>query len=187
MTNQVEAITTPALSAEEVEFVRSYLAETREEFIQAFTGLTEGGWKFKRNSECWSPEQIAEHHILTERAIQGLLSRIADAPAPAPEWNPAEIDQFIPVRVPDRSQKGKSPDFLQPAGRWRGEEVLREFVSARQGTMEFLNSPHLRGHVIPHPFFGPWDGYQWLLAIGAHGRRHTAQLIELRSDPEFPR
>jgi hypothetical protein len=40
--------------------------------------------------------------------------------------------------------------------------------------------------VIPHPFFGFWDGYHWLLAAAAHGSRHAGQIAEIKSHPDFP-
>lgn len=49
-----------------------------------------------------------------------------------------------------------------------------------------VEAPALRGHVIPHPFLGPWDGYQWILAAGAHGARHTAQIEEVKASAGFP-
>jgi hypothetical protein len=30
------------------------------------------------------------------------------------------------------------------------------------------------------------DGYQWVLATAAHTERHTKQILEVKSDPNFP-
>jgi hypothetical protein len=54
-------------------------------------------------------------------------------------------------------------------------------------TAELLSvARNLRGHVLPHPVFGPWDGYQWILAAGCHSARHTGQILEVKADPNFP-
>ena len=29
---------------------------------------------------------------------------------------------------------------------------------------------------VPHPFFGPFNGYEWLLFLGKHEERHLVQL-----------
>ena len=29
----------------------------------------------------------------------------------------------------------------------------------------------------PHPLFGPLNGYQWILVISMHERRHVAQIL----------
>ena len=39
---------------------------------------------------------------------------------------------------------------------------------------------------MPHPVFGHWDGYQWMLAAGAHTARHVAQIREIQSTKGFP-
>jgi len=31
------------------------------------------------------------------------------------------------------------------------------------------------------------DAYQWLLLISAHSARHTAQIEEVKADPNFPK
>ena len=55
------------------------------------------------------------------------------------------------------------------------------FLANREQTIECLRAPLLRGRVRPHPIFGPWDGYQWLLATAAHTSRHTDQIRELQA------
>jgi hypothetical protein len=49
-----------------------------------------------------------------------------------------------------------------------------------------LDAPLLRGRVWPHPLFGLWDGYQWLLATAAHTERHIQQIREAKADHNFP-
>jgi hypothetical protein len=31
------------------------------------------------------------------------------------------------------------------------------------------------------------DAYQWLIFNGAHCKRHTAQILEVKADPNFPK
>ena len=31
------------------------------------------------------------------------------------------------------------------------------------------------------------DGIQWVLFIAAHSERHTAQMLEVKADPNFPK
>ena len=35
--------------------------------------------------------------------------------------------------------------------------------------------------------FGTLDGYQWLLLLSTHSERHTAQIEEVKADPNFPK
>jgi len=37
------------------------------------------------------------------------------------------------------------------------------------------------------PAIGTLDGYQWILLISGHERRHTLQILEVKADPNFPK
>jgi hypothetical protein len=47
----------------------------------------------------------------------------------------------------------------------------------------------LRDHLFDHPVpvIGTLDGYQWIMLISGHTRRHTAQILEVKADPNFPK
>lgn len=45
----------------------------------------------------------------------------------------------------------------------------------------------LRDHFMDHPVFKTLDTYQWILLTSAHMRRHTAQILEVKADPNFPK
>jgi hypothetical protein len=92
--------------------------------------------------------------------------------------------------VPKRSVKTKSPPQLLPADRWNGPQALEQFIQCREQTLQLLSASSfpalpLRGRVMPHPVFGSWDGYHWILAMAAHCARHTAQIHELKAEPDF--
>ena len=174
------------LTTAELETARSYLSRTRALLCQATTSLSPSQWSFQPRPACWSIAQITEHQVLTERAIHQTVETISGAPAAPEGWDPSHFDAFIPVHIPDRSIKAKSPHFLIPIGAWTIDDAIQRFLAAREHTIDLLFAPALRSHVIPHPVFGPWDGYHWLLAIGAHGERHTRQILEVKADPGFP-
>jgi hypothetical protein len=89
--------------------------------------------------------------------------------------------------VPTRSVKVKASSIaVCPANRWTGPEALESFIVGREQTMQLLGAPLLRGRVMSHPLFGSWDGYQWLLAVASHSIRHTNQICEVKTHPDFP-
>jgi hypothetical protein len=45
----------------------------------------------------------------------------------------------------------------------------------------------LRGHFFDHPVLKTLDTYQWILLLSAHSQRHTAQLNEVKANPNFPK
>jgi hypothetical protein len=96
------------------------------------------------------------------------------------------MDEFILNEIPKRSRKGKCRPHTSPTGRWTGPEALQHFVQCREQSLRLLVTRRLRQHAVDHPLFGPWDGYQWLLAAASHGARHTEQLREVKADRNFP-
>ena len=63
-----------------------------------------------------------------------------------------------------------------------------EFESARARTRAFAatTTADLRRYFLRHFLFGELDGYQWLLLIGAHSKRHCAQAERVKASQEFP-
>ena len=174
----------PGVTPEQTAKASRYLAETRDALVKSVSGLAAAQWNFKPVPDCWSAAEIVEHVTLIEKAIHGIVARMKDAlPAPA-DFEQEVIDEFISSKIPERSTKFKAPEQFHP-GRWSGPEALQYFLESRQHTITLLSAPSLRGHVIPHPVCGPWDGYHWLLAAAAHSARHTAQICEIKADPSF--
>jgi hypothetical protein len=174
------------LTTNEITTASRHLSVTRGFLLESVSGLSEPQWDFKTADEVWSIVENLEHIVLVESAINGIIERMSDGPeAPASEKQ-GEMDEFILNEIPKRSRKGKSPLSAIPAGRWSGPEALQRFIDCRDQSDRLLVTRRLRGYVYPHPMFGPWDGYQWLLAAASHGARHTAQIREVRANPNFP-
>jgi hypothetical protein len=59
-------------------------------------------------------------------------------------------------------------------------ELLAAFDADRAVLLRYAGSTtdDLRARLAPHPIAGPIDAYQWLLFLGAHTKRHTAQIAE---------
>jgi uncharacterized damage-inducible protein DinB len=180
------AASSQTLSAEQIAEASRYLAETRDALVDSVAGLSAQQWNFKPAPDCWSIAEIVEHLVIIEGRIHALIGRLGDAPEPPPEWNEAEMDARIQREVPDRTAKVQAPATLWPTQGWSRTEALERFFKNRERTIELLSAPSLRGHVLPHPIMGMWDGYQWLLAVGAHGMRHKGQILEVKSSPNFP-
>ncbi|MCA1582654.1 MAG: hypothetical protein LC796_14940 [Acidobacteria bacterium] len=43
-----------------------------------------------------------------------------------------------------------------------------------------------RDYAADSPLGKKLDGYEWILFISAHSRRHTQQMLEVKADPNFP-
>jgi hypothetical protein len=175
-----------ALTTEEITRLARHLAVTRGFLFETVCGLSPEQWNFRPDDETWSIAEIVEHLVLIERRIHALIADLRNAPEATTSDGRAEMDDIIVNDVPVRSVKVKAPSVLCPTNGWSGPEGLQLFLECRDQTMQLLAAPLLRARVRPHPIFGAWDGYQWLLAVGSHTARHTDQIREVKTDPNFP-
>lgn len=179
-------MTQSTITIQERKRAEEFLAQTRDALLAEAGALTAEQWLFRPCSDRWSIAEILEHLVIVERRVQ---QRISDMLKPDAEPGPPSqtADQYIIDQVPLRTTKVQAPELIQPTGTWSGPEALKEFLAARQGTLELLTSqPRLRGWTFSHPLYGAWDGYQWILAAAAHSARHTDQIREVKADGTFP-
>jgi hypothetical protein len=174
------------LTTEEITTASRHLSVTRGFLLESVGGLSPAQWDFKPASDAWSAAENLEHIVLIESEIHAIIEGMNEAPGPLPEGDRHEMDEFILNQIPKRSRKGKALERACPAGRWSGHEALQQFLQCREESIRLLVTRQLRAHAVPHPLFGPWDGYQWLLAAASHGARHTEQIREVKADRNFP-
>jgi uncharacterized damage-inducible protein DinB len=174
------------LPAEQIAEATRYLHDTRNTLVDSVVGLSAQQWDFKPSADCWSIAEIVEHVVLIERRVHIIVGGMANNPPPPPDWDQTEMDKRILKEVPNRSAKFTAPPFVNPSQHWSRTEGLEHFFNSREQTVQLLSASSLRGHVLPHPVLGPWDGYHWLVAAGAHSLRHTGQIVELKASPNFP-
>jgi len=164
------------------------LERTRAGVVEATKGLSEAQWKFKPGPERWSVAEVLEHIALAEDyLLENTSHKVMEASAGKADRDYKSVDKLVSRAIADRTQKAQAPEPLQPAGRWSPQETLQRFLKSRDRTTAFLQStPGLRDHVVDSPLGQPLDAYQWLLFIAAHSERHTKQILEVKSDPNFP-
>jgi uncharacterized damage-inducible protein DinB len=180
------------LTAQEREFALKELQRTHDKFVQSIAGLSPKQWTFKPAPDRWSVAEVAEHITVAESAILGLIQKQVMMSPAAPEKREQVKgkDEIILQKMPDRSHKAQAPEFLRPTGRWATEaDLTKAFEESRKTTMDYVRttSDDMRDHFFDHPVFGTMDGYQWLLLLSSHSERHTAQIEEVKADPNFPK
>jgi uncharacterized damage-inducible protein DinB len=180
-----------ALTAQEREFALLQFQTTRDNFLKSISGLSQKQWTFKPGPDRWSIAEVSEHITVSETTIFGVIQRSLQSPsAPEKREQVKGKDELILARVPDRSHKAQAPEILRPTGRWATDaELTKAFEDARKANIDYIRttSDDLRDHFFDHPVFGTLDGYQWLLLITTHSARHTAQIEEVKADPNFPK
>jgi hypothetical protein len=165
---------------------------TRDNFLKSIARLSQKQWTFKSAPDRWSVAEVAEHIAVSESTLFGLVQQriMQSAAAPEKREQVKGKDQMILKRMPDRSHKAQAPEFLRPTGRWASEaDLTKAFEDSPKTTMDYIRNTNdgLRDHFFDHPVLGTLDGYQWLLLISAHSARHTAQIKEVKADPNFPK
>ena len=180
------------LTTEERTKAIDYLKQTQKEFLASIEGVSEAQWKFKAAPDRWSIAETAEHIAVAEQFIWELVSEKMMKSPPTPEKK-AEVkgkEEMIMAKIPDRSRKAQAPEPLKPTGRWATREALaKDFESIRAKEIAYVTETKedLRSHFEEHPAVKTLDAWQWLLFNGAHCKRHTAQILEVKADPNYPK
>jgi len=180
------------LSPAERDHAVAELESSRKAFVEATTGLSEAQWNFKPGPDRWSIAECAEHIGVTETFILQLITEQA-LKGPAEPEKRALVqgkDSSLITMVVDRTAKFKAPEAIQPTRRWTTSgEITKNVLESRARTIEFVSTTQedLRDHFIDHPVFKTLDTYQWILLTSGHMRRHTAQILEVKADPNFPK
>ncbi|HEV3220824.1 MAG TPA: DinB family protein [Candidatus Acidoferrales bacterium] len=179
-----------SISPSERDRVVKDLTDSRERLLRATRGFSPEQLDYKPAAAHWSIAENLEHLIIVEGI---LLQRIANiSQGAADSFNPSGWqgrDDEVVALVLNRSNRFRGPAAADPTGRWRHEELLREFEAARKRTREFVASTNadLRRASFRHPIFGELDFYQWLLILSAHSDRHRAQIEEVAAGVGFPK
>jgi hypothetical protein len=166
-----------------------YLEFTKKDVLEATKGLSAAQWNFKPAPDRWSIAECMEHIAAAEDFIRdGIVNGVMKAPA-APDRDVAKIDAAIIENVPERKNKVQAPEPLKPTNRFGSPEgSIKHFVESRATTEDFLkNTPGLRDHAADSPAGVKWDAYEFIVYIAAHSERHTNQINEVKTDPNFPK
>jgi uncharacterized damage-inducible protein DinB len=158
-----------------------HLERSRQEFIAAVAGLNEAQAKVRPDVARWSVLDCVEHVTMVEERFLGWLESAQKLDAPRVD---KEKEANLLVRVTDRSTRAQSPEAVLPTGRFTTlEQALEQFNANRTRSIQFAQdrSGDLYYLASEHPRFGPMNGVEFLIIIAAHGRRHAAQIQEVRA------
>ena len=134
----------------------------------------------------WTPAQIVWHCAKVERGIARLIE-VKDAaiaptstvpPGPSPKTILNLLDRF-PFH--DRTQKLVAPEPITPPVE---VDLIAERARWADGRVQLVEAMRAAGPRLSlwrhdHPFFGPFDGWQWCLMVARHEERHLLQLHEV--------
>ncbi len=179
------------LTRQERDAAMKYLNETSEYFLNHVKGLSEAQLNYKVDAGSWSVRDCMEHIALSETFIVSLVDQLlTQQPNPGKRAEIKFTEEMLKTALLDRSKKGQAPEPLKPSGKFKtGAEAVAAFTTAREANIRFLDTTKLalRDHMMPHPFFGMLDAYQWIFLLSGHTKRHTLQIEEIMALPGFPK
>ncbi|HXN21166.1 MAG TPA: DinB family protein [Candidatus Dormibacteraeota bacterium] len=170
------------------------LEGSRQVFLDATKDLSPAQWNFKPSPERWSAAECAQHIAMSENFIFGVVREKVMKSPPTPEKRDAVKgkDDTLVKMLQDRSHKATAPEPIDPTKQpMAPADSVKLFLDSRVRTIDYMKTTQddLRDHFFDHPApaIGTLDGYQWIMLISGHTRRHTLQILEVKADPNFPK
>jgi uncharacterized damage-inducible protein DinB len=176
-----------------IEEVINYLDTERIALRQAVENVPAELRNKQPGVDRWSVAQVLQHlQIIEKRIGLGMTKWVTDARAGGmgAETETSSVMNSLPLQlIIDRSQRRNSPEEVRPSGDIDAESAWIALEQSR----DVLRAAFLAGDglalskvIQDHPVLGPINLYQWMLFVGSHEMRHTAQVHEiaeqLRSD-----
>lgn len=182
----------PRMTAAERAKVVSLMRSSQTEYLSLLENVNEAQWNYKPSPFKWSVGQTAEHIVLAETRIFGIIQR-ALAQKPNPDWESktAGKEQVLERILPGRVGRAQAPFEIQPSGKLTRDEVIKRFKEIRAKTLAFAQQTDLplKEHTFDNPFpvFSTLNAYDWLLYIPFHNLRHDKQIMEVKASPGYPK
>ncbi len=154
---------------------------TRQEVHAAVEGMPETAATAAPAPGRWSVVECLEHITVVEQSFVGRLQTAA--PGDVPPIDKQREANFL-EQIPNRSQRAEAPERARPTGRFTNlSDALAAFDRARAETIRFAEAQQEKLYSIAetHGRFGRLNGYEFLILVAAHSRRHAGQICENRS------
>jgi hypothetical protein len=175
------------ITPEERELALKLLDETQDRVLKLTQGLSIDQMLYRPEPGRWSVAENVEHLVITERRLMTAIEKLLQGP-PDLTTQCSFIDDELLRKVGTVTQRAQAPPFAVPTLQWPAESLPQEFAATRARTRDFARTTKadLRRYFIQHFVLGHLDGYQWLLFICGHARRHSVQAEAVKSSPGFP-
>jgi hypothetical protein len=182
----------PCLSPEERKQVLKWLDESETAFLKAIDDVSAAQWKWKAAPEQWSIGETAEHVVIAEALLFGMVGRAMTTPS-NPEWEEqtkGKTELLINTMPYPEQGKAVAPDPILPREAIHQTDVAKRFQRQRIEIVKFAGETDrpLKAHTFRHPFpeFGILSAYQWFIYVPLHTKRHCQQIARIKALADFP-
>jgi hypothetical protein len=166
------------------------LERSRTVFLDGIADVkTDAQWNYKPAPDRWSVAECAAHIIAAEQYFRDNIAATLKSPAlPAAQQSTAG-DAVLSKMIRDRSQKFQAPAAIEPTGKVVPKaQAIKDFEASRARTLQYVRTTQdpLREHgagTAPNIT----TAYQLVLMLSGHTERHTAQLLEVKASPGYPK
>jgi hypothetical protein len=183
----------PYMTSEERATAVKLLLDTRKEFLDSITDLTDEQWNFRPGLFKWTIAQVSEHIILAEASLFQQLKKAVDSPV-NPDWEAkttGKTEMIYQIMPSSSAGKAHAPWEIQPMGKLSKAEAIRRYNETRDQILQLAEQTQvpLKEHTCDHPFpkFGTLSAYQWLVYIPLHNKRHNEQIAAVKASPGYPK
>ncbi len=163
------------------------IANSRNNFLNAISGLTNKQVKFKPSKEEWSILEITEHLVWAEKiGICGMFNAIEGLKNKQPIWEGESPNKGLSIeQIVEKTwqPKEKVPKVAEP--KWSGS--LQFWAHSLKNCSHLLdelaiqaNGVDLHLAIYPHPISGPMDVIQRLEFLSFHLDRHLHQVYRVK-------
>jgi len=131
--------------------------------------------------------ECAAHIVAAEEYFRDNISQALKGPLLPTAQQSDAGDAVISKFIRDRSTKFQAPTALEPTGKVTPKaQAIIDFEATRAKTLDYVRTTQdaLREHGGGTP---PASAYQLILMLSGHTERHTAQLLEVKSSPGYPK
>lgn len=132
--------------------------------------------------DAWSVAQILEHLSMTEDGMGRMFSKMLhelEASGTKETDTSSVLGLNDEYRIATSDVRIIAPERVRPSLGLTPEESMQRIDASRERLLGAMRrgSGFAFGTVsMPHPIFGPFNGYQWALANAQHARRHVRQM-----------
>lgn len=164
----------------------SFVDRNRKMLLAGVDGVSMNLLNRKPDPNCWSVAEILDHLYLVESGISRLIARRAaearDEDHPDETETSSLLHSLDHLHLNQRTEHFDPPPAVRPREGVHAGDALASLAQSHAALHHALQAADglalgLIRHT--HPRFGELTLYEWLVFLGQHEARHSAQITEI--------
>ena len=172
-----------------LEEITGYLASVRADVATLIEHTPAAKFEHRPTDGGWTGTGIIQHLGKVEGAstklLEGLFAKAMAEGMPDESESKSWLHSLDQYHALDRTVLIEAPERLVPEPNAELATSWNSLQAVRQRLLRAVASVDGRDLTVinaPHPKFGMFNGYEWILMVGQHEARHLIQLRETLSE-----